>query len=147
MEEELSVGEQKIRFDREATLALYCETIKAAGADRCNCIYCRNFAAQRSTIYPEEFLRLLKKLGADPFKEWEAFDCGCAPENPNSYLYGGWFLLSGKLVVGADKRTKQEPFSHWLTTSFPKGGLPNDVEVCAVEFMTEIPWVLAEVPK
>jgi hypothetical protein len=52
MEEELSVGEQKIRFDREATLALYCETIKVAGADRCNRIYCRTSrpSEARSTL-------------------------------------------------------------------------------------------------
>lgn len=148
MERELSAGQQKIRFDREATVALYRDTITVPGADRCSCISCKNFAAQRSKVYPKGFLKFLEELGVDPLKEWEAFDYDFGPENPGGHLYGGWFLFSGELVEGSDKRPKGTPesFAHWFTTSFPTGTLPREAKFCAVEFLAQIPWVLPKVP-
>jgi hypothetical protein len=52
MEKQLYVGQQKILFDREATVALYRQTIMIPGADRCRCIPCKNFAAQRGELFP-----------------------------------------------------------------------------------------------
>ena len=84
----------------------------------------------------------------DPLKEWEAFDYDLT-ENSSKRLYGGWFLFSGQLVEGADKRPQrpQHTFTHWFTTSFPMGTLPTGVKICAVEFLTEIPWIVPEMPK
>jgi hypothetical protein len=59
VESELYVGEQRIRFDRDATAVLYRDTITTPGADRCTCVSCKNFAARRGTIFPEDFLQLL----------------------------------------------------------------------------------------
>lgn len=147
VETELYVGQQKILFDREATVALYLQTIMVPGADQCSCIPCKNFAAQRGTIFPETFLQFLNKLGADPLKEWEAFDYNFEPKNPRKrVLYGGWFLFVGELVEGLNKRPApaQQGFAHWFTTSFPAGTLPTGLKLCAVEFVGEIPWVLSE---
>ena len=148
MEVELSVGQQRIVFDRAATVALYRDTVTVAGADRCTCISCKNFAVQRSKAYPTEFLQFLKELGVDPLKEWEAFDYDFT-ENAPKHLYGGWFLFSGQLVEGSDKRPQrtQQTFTHWFTTSFPMGTLLTQVKFCAVEFLTEIPWIVPELPK
>lgn len=143
MEEELLVENQRIRFDREITIALYREMIAVPGADQCGCIYCRNFAAQRSTVYPEEFLLLLKKLGADPLKEWEAFDYESGSEYPRNHLYGGWFVFSGELVQEGKRDLERQPFSYWFTTNFPNGTLPKDVKVCAIEFVAVVPWILS----
>ena len=79
----ISPGRQKIQAGRisrqaeypiqpRATIELYRSTITVPGADSCDCLYCRNFAEQRQTIYPEELKTLLDRLGADPTKEWEA---------------------------------------------------------------------------
>jgi hypothetical protein len=147
VESELYVGEQKIRFDRHATAALYRDTITTPGADRCTCVSCKNFAAQRGTIFPKDFLQFLNQLGIDPLKEWEAFDYDFGPEISPSHLYGGWFLFSGELVAGQDKtpeRSPQQAFGHWFTSSFPTGTLPKDVKLCAVEFLAQVPWVLPE---
>ena len=146
METELSLGQQKIRFDREATVTLYRDTITVPGADRCRCISCKNFAAQRRKIYPEEFLKFLNELGVDPGKEWEAFAYDSDPENPGGRVYGGWFLFSGELLEGTAKRPEgaSGPFAHWFTTSFPKGALSKEAKFCAVEFLAQIPWVLPE---
>jgi hypothetical protein len=66
MERELCFGQQRIRCDREATAGLYRDIITVPGSERCTCISCKNFAAQRTNVFPEEFLRFLKELGVDP---------------------------------------------------------------------------------
>jgi hypothetical protein len=149
MEGELFVGRQRIRFNREATIVLYRDIITAPGADTCTCISCKNFAAQRGKAYPDEFLHLLDELGIDPLKEWEAFDYDFDLGNRQNHLYGGWFVFSGELVEGGDERPNQAQtnFVHWITTSFPTGTLPKDVKVCAIEFCTQIPWILPETPE
>ena len=148
MEQELCVGQQKILFDREATIDLYRQTITVPGADACGCIGCKNFAAQRQNAFPAEFLQLLGELGVDPMKEWEAFEYNFDAKNPRKLvLYGGWFLFAGALVAGAEKRPDPQTgsFAHWFTSSFPTGTLPTCVKLCAVEFLVQIPWVLPEV--
>jgi hypothetical protein len=148
MEKELYVGQQKILFDREATVALYRQTIMIPGADQCSCIPCKNFAAQRERLFPEEFHLFLRELGVDPLKEWEAFDYNFDPKTPRkNLLYGGWFLFAGELVEGLDKRPKPEQklFAYWFTSSFPTGRLPTGLKLCAIEFLAEIPWVLPEI--
>src|ERR1700680_3866651 len=147
MDRELSVGRQKMRSDRESTIALYRDTITIPGTDQCSCISCQNFAAQRGKTYPDEFLRFLEKLGIDPIKEWEAFDYDFGPDYPPRRLYGGWFLFCGELVEGFDEGAEAKPDSFaGFTTSFPAGTLPAGVKLCAVEFLAQIPWVLPNVP-
>lgn len=149
VEQELSVGQQKILFDREATIDLYRQTITVPGADSCGCIYCKNFAAQRQNVFPAEFCRLLGELGVDPTKEWEAFEYNFDAKNPHKLvLYGGWFLFAGTLVEGAERRPDPQAggFAHWFTSSFPTGPLPTGLKLCAIEFLVQIPWVLPEIP-
>jgi hypothetical protein len=136
---ELLVGHQKIRFNRDATVTLYRDHIKAGGADSCTCLSCRNFVLQRGIAYPEQFLLLLDKLGVDPGKELEAFDYDFE-SSPQHHMYGGWFLFSGEIIDGATIRPGAKPFSHWFTTSFPGSAVPLDIQVCAVEFCVEIFW-------
>ena len=148
MKAELAVGPQKVRLDLKATHALYQQTIRAPGAEDCGCIYCKNYAAQRDRIFPAEFISLLKELGIDPAKEWEAFNYDFDVKNPHRLsLYGGWFLFVGELL---DKLETPPPlksgFAYWLTTSFPTGTLPKGLTLCAVEFLVELPWMLEEIP-
>jgi len=148
MKTELTVGAQRVRFDLAATHALYEQTIRAPGAEGCGCIYCKNYAAQRDSVFPKEFMSFLKALGIDPSKEWEAFNYDFDVKNPRRLsLYGGWFLLVGEVL---DKLESPPPlkggFACWFTTSFPTGTLPEGLAVCAVEFLAELPWVLEEIP-
>ena len=147
MENELSVGQQKVLFDREATTELYRQTITTPGTDSCTCISCKNFAAQRGKLFPESFDQFLETLGIDPSKEWEAFDYDFG-EDESGHLYGGWFLFVGELTGGPDKDIgpQPKPFDYWFTTSFPTGNLPKGVKFCAVAFLARIPWVLSEAP-
>lgn len=150
MEKELRVDQQRILFDRDATTALYRQTITVASADKCSCTSCKNFAAQRGKVFSAAFLQFLKELGVDPLKEWEAFDYDFDSRNPNRLvLYGGWFLFVGELVEGRDKRAGQDNggVPHWFTTSFPNATLPRDLKLCAVEFLARIPWILPVIAK
>jgi hypothetical protein len=72
---EMRIGDQTIRYDRDATAAVY-GTINRGDTEECGCIFCRNFAIQRDLIYPASFRALLEKLGIDPAKEAEVFDYG-----------------------------------------------------------------------
>jgi hypothetical protein len=147
MDKQLTLGQQKVLFDREATLELYRQTITIPGAVNCSCIPCKNFTVQRGKAFPQEFVQFLTTLGIDPLKEWETFDYEFG-EDQSGHLYGGWFLFVGGLVEGIDMRPQpqQEPFSYWFTASFPTGTLPAGPKYCAVEFLARIPWVLAETP-
>jgi hypothetical protein len=144
MEQDLQVGHQKIRFDREATIALYRDRITESAADHCTCISCKNFATQRSKVYPPEFLQLLDNLGIDPLNEWEAFDYDFGPEQTPIHLYGGWFLFSGELLEVTDRQSAQtlDTFSFFFTISFPASTFQQTIKVCAVEFTVRVPWIL-----
>ena len=117
---ELLVGHQKIRFDRDATVALYSDYIKTAGADSCTCASCRNFALQRGRAYPEQFL-LLNELGVNPGKELETFDYDFE-SSPGYHEYGGWFLFSGEIIEGATFRPAQNPSRTGSQPVFPTLG-------------------------
>jgi len=91
---EMRVGDQTIRYDREATAAAY-ENIERG------CASCKNFAAQRNLAYPSSFLAILQQLGIDAAKEGEAFECG--PVEDGCRLYGGWFHFVGELVIAGER--------------------------------------------
>ena len=145
MNAHLRIGGQLVGFDYEATQKLYATNLRKAGADECGCCYCKNFAAQRDTAYPSQFRDLLSRIGADPTKELEAFDYDFGVEKSTA-LYGGWFVFVGEILEGKGWRppTIEEQFSYWFTNSFPTGGLPTFGKIVAVEFITEIPWVIAD---
>lgn len=145
--EQLQAGDQTILFDRERTSKAYL-AIAQGDAERCGCASCLNFAAQRNSAYPESFRSLLDRLGIDPNKEGEAYECG--PED-ELYIYGGWFYLSGEIVVQGE-RLVEDPikgFRYWIADArrLPKPPANFGEKVIALEFMTRIPWVLSPRPE
>jgi hypothetical protein len=72
---EMRVGDQTIRYDRDRTAAAY-RTLEHGFAEKCGCLFCKNFAAQRNLVYLVSFRALLDQLGIDPNKEGEAFEYG-----------------------------------------------------------------------
>ena len=98
---QVQIGDQMVRYDRERTEKAYAG-IKGGDAERCGCSYCRNFAAQRSAAYPENFRRLLNQLGIDVDKEGEVYECG---SSGSLWLYGGWFYLTGELIQPGERMT------------------------------------------
>ena len=133
-----------VRHDRAATVAYY-QTVAQGDADVCGCPLCRNFALQRSAAFPAEFLGLLERLGIDANKEQEAFDWG--PVGDGLRQYGGWFCFVGDFAKSYAEPAGPHftsPFSFGFTDSFPRhGGVPRK-DVVAVEFITQLPWLLPD---
>ena len=141
----LQSGDQVILFDRQQTRNAY-SAMEVGDAERCGCSYCRNFAAQRSTVYPEDFLTLLDQLGIDPGKEGEVYECG--PDGPLR-LYGGWFYFAGEIIKPGERAADASPgFQYFFTDAkrLPKPAVDFGGKVLAVEFRTNLPWVIPEQP-
>jgi hypothetical protein len=141
---ELRLGDQLIRYDREATVAAY-SVVLSGDADRCGCIYCRNFALQRANVYPLAFRALLDQLGVDPNKEGEIYDAAGEYElriRPT----GGWFYFVGESIEKGERLTQDGDFQYWFQPSFPRPPACFGERVAAIEFAARVPWVLGESP-
>lgn len=113
---EMTVGDQMIRYDRDRTQGAYAG-VEKGDADVCGCLYCRNFAAQRTSAFPERFKQLLDQLGIDPLKEGEVYELG--PTEHGTVSYGGWFYFCGEVVEAGERNTTSGNFEHWFTTKIP----------------------------
>jgi hypothetical protein len=142
--QELRLGDQFVRYDREATVTAY-NTLSSGGAERCNCLYCRNFAAQRAAVYPHAFRTLLGQLGIDPDKEGEVYDAP-GPCDMAIRPIGGWFYFVGELVEKGERLIQDGDFQYWFQPAFPKPPACFGKPVAAIEFAAQIPWVLDETP-
>ena len=139
-------GDQTIQFDREKTRRAYL-TIPIGDAERCRCASCLNFAAQRSSAYPEHFRSLLDRLGIDPDKEGEVYECG--PEG-EFFRYGGWFYFAGKVIVTGERLTDDPAtgFQYWFANArrLPKPPADFGEKVVALEFTTRLPSKITQQP-
>ena len=146
---ELQIGDQLIQYDREATAAIY-STLKSGGAEKCGCIACKNFAAQRDDIYPASFRSLLQQLGIDPAKDGWVYDYGPLPNG--RYLYGGWFYLIGELITAGERnvgvaRSAPDSFEFFFTRSCPGHPSFRGKGAIAIDFTTPVKWILPETPE
>src|SRR5262245_24026194 len=96
---EITIGDQTVRYDREATFAIY-ERLRNGWAEDCGCVRCRNLLAQRDEVYPPAFRELLVRLGIDPTKEAEAVADG--PSETGLHHYCGWFFFVGEMVTAGE---------------------------------------------
>jgi hypothetical protein len=90
---ELRIGDQTIRHDRNATAAVYA-SLDHGFAEKCGCLFCRNFALQRNLVYPASFRALLEQLGIDPNKEGEAFEYGPVEDAADSNYFESFFTTA-----------------------------------------------------
>jgi hypothetical protein len=140
---EMQIGDQTIRYDRDATAAVY-GTKEHGFAEGCGCIFCKNFAVQRNLVYPASFRALLEQLGIDSNKEGEAFQC--MPVEDGCQLYGGWFYLLGELITAGEQNTNAadshqfEYFFRRADSNVPAFHGPT----LALEFTAHVKWVLPE---
>lgn len=158
---EMQIGDQTIHYDRHATAQIYAD-VSTGWVERCRCVGCRNFLAQRETIYPRAFTELLDRLGIDPKKEAEAVLDG--PLKNGLYHYGGWFFFVGEMLTGGDtweavpgtqvkirrhhehSEVCDSPYFGFFFTRF--GPCPKEFPTVeprlAIEFEAHVKWILAE---
>ncbi len=143
---ELQIGDQTIRYDREATAAAY-EVVQKGDTEICACLFCKNFLIQRNVAYPASFKAMLQQLGIDLNKEGEVFECG--PDAEGYHLYGGWFYLIGELVTpGENSCSGPAPleFASFFANSGPKPFYFKGEPLLLLEFSARIQWVLPDDP-
>jgi hypothetical protein len=141
---EMTVGDQTIRYDPEATAAIYAK-LRNGWAEDCGCVGCRNLLVQRDEVYPTAFRQLLKRLGIDPNKEAEAVADG--PLENGLHHYGGWFFFIGEMATTGDASLISE--SPYFGYFFTRGGGPcpkefRDGPTLGVGFEAHFKWVLNE---
>jgi len=144
--DQIQLGDQTIRHDRERTKAAY-STMERGDAERCGCAYCLNFATQREAVYPQTFRQLLNQLGIDFAKEGEVYECGLLDGKLRGY--GGWFYFAGELTAPGERLTDADSgFQYWVASAerLPTPAADFGKSVLAVQFFTKLPWVVAERP-
>lgn len=141
---EVRIGDQIIRFDREATIAIYANE-KNGWAEDCLCAGCQNLMAQREYAYPIPFLDLLNRLGIEPAKEAETVANG--PLESGLHQYEGRFFFVGEMVSAGEQMIQlaDSPyFAFFFTTGGPRPPAFLSVPTLAVEFLAHLKWVLPD---
>src|SRR5580693_2346377 len=87
----------RIEYDITATAAAYTRA-PANGPEACGCNPCRNWAATRDRLLPEEFRALLDRLGIPPNREAEVYH-NCRLES-GLHSYGAWYHFVGIVLFG-----------------------------------------------
>jgi hypothetical protein len=144
--DEIRSGDQVILYDRRLTAAAY-SAVPGGDAERCGCLYCQNFAAQGSSVYPDAFRRLLTQIGIDAQKEGEVYELG---RQGDLRIYCGWFYFSGEVVEPGERNTITAPdFQHYFRDAkqLPKPDADFGDKVAAVEFQTRLAWALTDQPE
>lgn len=141
-----------IDHDPDATRRCYAALAVGTG---CDCNQCRNFDAAAGQAFPPAFAALASSLGIDPAKPAEL--CHYYRDPSGLHVTGGWFHLVGSIVTGEDVMRRSGTVGTFrfeeLVPGFEFGfsarlalvgaafaGLP----LVQLEFMTRVPWVLAE---
>lgn len=101
----------KLMVDREATLAAYQKY--TSGAERCNCLLCQNYIANRERVYPNEILMLFHELGIDFRKEFTPEDFE-VPKIRGLYTYYTSFQFKGRFINNA-KRSSTSKMNRYST--------------------------------
>jgi len=142
---EIRIGDQMVRYDREATAAVH-GTLEHGECEECGCVFCQNFAVQRDLVYPTSFNALLEQLGVDPNKEGEVFECG--PVGDGRHVYGGWFYLVGEMVTQGKENSNALGSHHFsfFTTASPNAPAFHGGPLLANEFTTHVKWASPKVP-
>jgi len=143
---ELRIGDQVIRYDREATAAIYGGRSNG-WAERCGCLFCKNFAAQREQVYPASFRALLDQLGIDAFKEDDNTEYG--PMKDGCHFWGGWFYFVGEMVEWGEQNAEAPDapeFQFFFTKSGPGANRFPGRPLLGIEFTTHVKWILPDDP-
>ncbi len=142
--------------DKEITEQTYKE-FEHSGAESCGCDYCKNFIAQRETVFPYEIKELLTGLGVDYRKEIDISEF--ARLKNGLHYYSGWFQFKGGFK-GQDCTVPFQNGGHTydltkITDNFSIGfrhdnsltPFKDKKGLVQIEFDCHLPWVLENEPE
>ncbi|MEM9809258.1 MAG: hypothetical protein AAF959_28735 [Cyanobacteria bacterium P01_D01_bin.56] len=131
----------KIDVDIDATRQLYPNNC-VEDSNACGCDECSNFAAQKLTIFPNDFYQFLRDIGINPGCETSI---GCYGEmQSGQFLYQGDYEFVGQVLekpsnLENDDRVELLP---GLTIGISHTPSQNHYPAASIEFFIEIPWVI-----
>jgi hypothetical protein len=129
----------EIEFDKELTTQAYLSL-----PDQCNCGYCRNFQRVFKGL-SSEFVTLLQKLGIDPAQPAEIVHYN--DNHDGTHHYGWWYHFVGQIMSGDES---WEDFAQGMKVEFRNKDelAPENFPrpIVQLEFLSNLPWVLAENP-
>ena len=137
----------RIEYDRTATAAAHARA-PAVGPETCGCNPCRNWAATRGRLLPEEFRRLLDRLGIPLDGEAEVYH-NCRLES-GVHSYGAWYHFVGRVLSGERECTPNVAFGPLSVYFHSKPALLAEAlagqPIVQLELVAEVPW-LSDVPE
>ena len=137
----------RIEYDRSATAAAYART-SASGPETCGCDPCRNWAATRGRLLPEEFRGLLDRLGVPFDREAEVYHNARLESGLHSY--GAWYHFVGRVLFGERECSPDVAFGAFSVFFHSRPALLPEAfagqPVVQLEVRAEVPW-LSEIPE
>jgi hypothetical protein len=137
----------RIEYNHSATAAAYSRA-PASGPEACGCGPCRNWAATRDCLLPEEFRSLLDCLGIPFDREAEVYH-NCRLES-GLHSYGAWYHFVGRVLYGERECSPNVAFGALSVYFHSKPALLPEAfvgqPVVQLEVVAEVPW-LSEVPE
>lgn len=137
----LNTGNCEIAYDAEATRRAHAD-MASGGAEKCECVPCKNFAAQKPVGYPTEFLSLLERLGIDRDREIEVYVF--TDNDPEGLDYCGWFYFVGSVLADGPREQRVENNFAFSVINGPAFEVAQfkDGPVSRIEFgPLRLPWV------
>jgi len=137
----------RIEYDRPTTAAAHART-PATGPETCGCDPCRNWAATRIRVLPEEFRSLLDRLGIPLDREAEVYH-NCRLDS-SLHSYGAWYHFVGRVLSGERECSPNVAFGPFSVYFHSKPVLlPEafaEMPIVQLEVAAEVPW-LSDVPE
>jgi hypothetical protein len=143
----LELPDWRLEYDRAATAAAYVRA-PTNGPETCGCDPCRNWAASRAKLLPEEFRGLLDRLGIPFDREAEVFH-NCRLES-GLHSYGSWYHFIGRVLLGERECSRDLVYGAFSVHFHSRPGLLPEAfagqPVVQLEVAAEVPW-MSEVPE
>ncbi len=138
----LELPHWRIEYDRPMTTAAHARP-SISGPETCGCEPCRNWAATRVCVLPEEFRRLLDRLGIPFDREAEVYH-NCRLES-GLHSYGAWYHFVGRVLSGELNCSPNVEFGQFSVYFHSKPALLPEAfvgqPVVQMEVDAEMPWL------
>jgi hypothetical protein len=134
----------RIECDRSATVTAY-ERVPINGPETCGCDPCRNWAATRDRLLPDEFRALLDRLGIPFDREAEVYHNARLESGLHSY--GAWYHFVGRILFGEREASPRVAFGTFAVSFQSRPALLAKEfagrAIVQMNLDAEVPWLSA----